>query len=61
MVLHDVDAVVKNDLEPAERSIVNGDDLVVALVVLVVVTVEVWARRGSIVLVNVEVAPMYWW
>ena len=58
MVFHSVDAVVKDDLEPAERSVVNEDDLVV---VLVVVTVEVSARRGSIVLVHVDVAPMCWW
>ncbi len=58
MVFHSVDAVVKDDLEPAERSVVNEDDLVV---VLVVVTVEVWGRRGSVVLVFVDVAPVYWW
>ena len=58
MVFHSVDAVVKDDLETAERSVVNEDDLAV---VLVVVTVEVSARRGSVVLVIVDVAPMYWW
>ena len=57
MVFHSVDAVVKDDLVPAERNVVNEDDLVVALVV---VTVEVSARRGSVVLVIVEVAKMSW-
>ena len=55
MVFHDVDAVVKDDLVPTERDVVNADDLVI---VLIVVTVEVSARRGSVVLVIVEVAKM---
>ena len=57
MVFHSVDAVVKDELVPAERNVVNEDDLVI---VLVVVTVEVTARRGSVVVVLVDVAKMSW-
>ena len=55
MVFQYVDAVVKDNPVPTERDIVSEDELVI---VLVVVTVEVSARRGSVVLVIVEVAKM---
>ena len=57
MVFQNVDAVVKDDLVPTERDVVNEDDLVI---MLVVVTAEASARRGSVVLVLIEVAKMNW-